>query len=708
MTPTDKPRWQDAVSAVKALAAVRADNRPEWVDVGMAINAIDASDQGFELFDSFSQRSDKYKAKDTATVWRSFKQKAGGVGAGTLFKLAAADGWQQPKGRKGVKSGGNVGKAGRSEARPPCSAPEREEAATGPHSQATKYIWATPEIAAGEFAKLVAVNERPRGAKGSVWRWLWENYALDPPPAEWRHYNHARHGECVAYPGRSPAGVLSVKIKSIERDEKGKRRSMFLTPNDDGAILLERDGEPLVIVGGEEKAALAYQVGFSAWSSLSGEKAPTDVWIKTIIDEIRPPAIVLANDADEAGQSANEKTAEALEAAGFPARCIAVVDWPEGAPAGFDLNDLAKQDSPDAAAAALTNASAYKSQLPACLSAAAFMAKKRPPLKWHILDWLPYRHKLTFSAPSKFGKSMWAIQAGLALAAGHCKWLGLQFGPPARVLYFQAEIMDALLEVRLKWIFKTLPAQIDRHCAMENFIIQEIEGSRPNFLRPEARQLAETLIRIHKPNIIILDPLAGLCPGYDENNAGGDDSMGVVLDYFMGLTDKYNAALILIHHHSKGGGSRGSSVFEGWGDTDLQAFYLNDDEDDRDVAKIKPALRCAFGEKGVTGGPIYWKFPTKTNAWFELMPEDWEPVKVPGNGKRRAGRQSLISWELLLMTLRGSPGGTMKRGEILIAIEKTKIGVTVSTIDRALKKAVKENRLLLSGGYYSLRKEDLR
>ena len=135
---------------------------------------------------------------------------------------------------------------------------------------------------------------------------------------------------------------------------------------------------------------------------------------------------------------------------------------------------------------------------------------------------------MTFSATAKFGKSLWAMQVGFALAAGDCKWLGWKFGPPARVLYLQAEIMDGLLENRLRWLFETMPEQFDRERAGRNFIIQEIAQGRPNLMTPEGRFTAEELLKKHQPQVLILDPLAALHPGLEENEAS---AMSAALDY---------------------------------------------------------------------------------------------------------------------------------------------------------------------------------
>ena len=270
------------------------------------------------------------------------------------------------------------------------------------------------------------------------------------------------------------------------------------------------------------------------------------------------------------------------------------------------------------------------SRLPRVLSAAEFVAQKRPALQYHIDGILPFNGKMTLSATSKFGKSMLGIQLGLAMAAGDCEWLGWKFGPSAKVLYVQAEIMDPLLEARMNWILNTLPPDLNQYRAVNNFTIQEIASCRPNLISPKGRATVEKLLEIHQPQVIIFDPLAALHPGMDENKG---DQMGPALDYLSGLAHKFNCAIILIHHFNKSGTARGHSSFEGWPESDLQADYVSDD--DHGVAKIISRLRCVFNP-----GALYLQMPSPGNPWFERMPPNYV---APGKAGKWASGQSARS-----------------------------------------------------------------
>lgn len=78
-----------------ALAFIPADDRDDWLTVGMALHAESrGSDDGFAAWDAWSRESDKYNAKDQRRVWRSFGEtKRQPVGIGSLFDLAKRHGY---------------------------------------------------------------------------------------------------------------------------------------------------------------------------------------------------------------------------------------------------------------------------------------------------------------------------------------------------------------------------------------------------------------------------------------------------------------------------------------------------------------------------------------------------------------------------------------------------------------------------------------
>lgn len=70
-----------------------------WLRVGFSLHS-GLGEDGFELWDGWSNKSAKYDAAFTRRTWLAFK-KDGGVTIGTLFHLAAGNGWRREKNTDG-------------------------------------------------------------------------------------------------------------------------------------------------------------------------------------------------------------------------------------------------------------------------------------------------------------------------------------------------------------------------------------------------------------------------------------------------------------------------------------------------------------------------------------------------------------------------------------------------------------------------------
>jgi len=88
----DRVDGDDEIDRIRdALGFINADDRDQWLSCGMALRSH-LGDRGRELWDAWSQKSDKYDRKDQDKTWRSFKRD--GIGIGTLFHLAQQAGWR--------------------------------------------------------------------------------------------------------------------------------------------------------------------------------------------------------------------------------------------------------------------------------------------------------------------------------------------------------------------------------------------------------------------------------------------------------------------------------------------------------------------------------------------------------------------------------------------------------------------------------------
>ena len=73
----------------KALSFIDADDYNEWVNAGLALKSAGAA--GFELWNEYSSRSDKYDANSVARKWNGFKPSQ--IGYESIFFKAQQNGW---------------------------------------------------------------------------------------------------------------------------------------------------------------------------------------------------------------------------------------------------------------------------------------------------------------------------------------------------------------------------------------------------------------------------------------------------------------------------------------------------------------------------------------------------------------------------------------------------------------------------------------
>jgi Bifunctional DNA primase/polymerase, N-terminal/Primase C terminal 2 (PriCT-2)/AAA domain len=96
-TPTtDKLLPPNEVKRLRiAIGYISADNRDQWLQVGMALHASGAGKQAFGLWCEWSQQSEKYDFADSRRVWGSFKPD-GGINLASIFGIAKTNGWIPP------------------------------------------------------------------------------------------------------------------------------------------------------------------------------------------------------------------------------------------------------------------------------------------------------------------------------------------------------------------------------------------------------------------------------------------------------------------------------------------------------------------------------------------------------------------------------------------------------------------------------------
>ena len=77
-----------------ALSYIDPHDRDDWWHVGAAVKD-ELGENGFDLWDEWSQRGDKYSARDAKATWKSLKP--GMWHIETVWKMARQNGWKPDK-----------------------------------------------------------------------------------------------------------------------------------------------------------------------------------------------------------------------------------------------------------------------------------------------------------------------------------------------------------------------------------------------------------------------------------------------------------------------------------------------------------------------------------------------------------------------------------------------------------------------------------
>lgn len=150
-------------------------------------------------------------------------------------------------------------------------------------------------------------------------------------------------------------------------------------------------------------------------------------------------------------------------------------------------------------------------------------------------------HKMLIAGPSKAGKSFLLMELAVAIASGG-RWLG-KWCRRGKVLYINLEIDKNSFSTRFEEIFNA--QHVSRKDA-ETIQVWNLRGKTPPL-----NELAPRLIRRIRDggfSAVILDPIYKVITG-DENNAR---DMSVFCNQFDRIATETGAAVIYVHHHSKG------------------------------------------------------------------------------------------------------------------------------------------------------------
>lgn len=321
--------------------------------------------------------------------------------------------------------------------------------------------------------------------------------------------------------------------------------------------------------------------------------------------------------------------------------------------------------------------------------------------------------QMLIAGASKTSKSFLALELAVAVATGR-DWLGKYPCRRGRVLYINGEVKQAMMERRLEAVLKptgeTEKTGVDLSELKDRLIF--------NHLRGYTVTISQICKRIEKQrqkfDLIVCDPLYTLGDVKDENDASA------VLRFLRELgtlSEKTGAAVITVHHHSKGaqGGKKsidrasGSGAFGRWFDAILDLSVLNVPAGVAEQSKSPKTvgMRLEFDLRNYEQPvplSIWWKYPrhiTDISGELDGCFIDGDPranLKQYQSGETEDGRKSrndeALEQAVEAITMRGEKPTVAAVAKELKTTERTvrnwlnvsgtviKVGTILKTEDR--------------------------
>ena len=181
------------------------------------------------------------------------------------------------------------------------------------------------------------------------------------------------------------------------------------------------------------------------------------------------------------------------------------------------------------------------------------------------------RARVLMIGKPKIGNSHWLGAFATAAATG-TEFMGKSFPRPLKVMWLQAEIIEAYITERVNLYLTPYETQSEYIDALGDNLIMS-GRLRKNLLKDSDIDMVSEEIAFHKPDIVMLDPFINFFDGEENSNADIHKLLGRVDR----LIELHNVCFIIAHHTGKDRqddmsfmSARGGSVFAGWFDSGIK------------------------------------------------------------------------------------------------------------------------------------------
>lgn len=502
----------DTAKAIDALHAIPPDlDRDSWVRAGMAAHSAGVD---FDTFDQWSAGAGNYNAAAARDMWRSIKP-GKGVGPGTLFKMAAENGWRMGEGKPLQRPQQTPRKA---------AEPPRKPA---PGTGAGK-VWERCKPAS--IAHGYIVEKRAAGVPLDALRVLPD-------------------GDPLRIAGQSMAGALVVPAFAAD----GALQSLQLIPPPGAGKKLNLPNAPMAgasFTVGEVAAGkpvyLCEGIGaaWACWQATGHAAMVCFGWgnVARVAADLRQrdasARLVLVPDVGK--EEPAEKIAREVGAA--------VAYMPEGEAQNFDANDLAQRDGFDVLADALETAREPAKPERRYKLLGADELRNLPPLAWRVRGVLPAVGLAALYGPSASGKSFLAFDLAASIAEGR-RWFDCRVEA--------APVVYAALEGEAGFKLRAQAWEVSRGRALPDGLRMMLQP----FKLTDGQDVIDLAAVVPAGAVVVVDTLNRAAPTADENSSR---DMGEILEAAKTLQTLTGGLVVLVHHTGKNAaaGLRGhSSLF---------------------------------------------------------------------------------------------------------------------------------------------------
>ena len=577
----------DTAKAIDALHSIPPDlPRDEWVKVGMGAHAAGVD---FDTFDAWSAGAGNYNAAASRDVWRSIKP-GKGVGAGTLFRMAAENGWRMGEGKPQQRQQ----QAPRKAAEPP------RKPAPG---MSPAEVWNRCEAATAAHGYIVA-----KAAAGVPLD------ALRVVPA----------GDLLRIQGQSMAGALVVPAYGPQG-----LQSLQLIPPPGAGKKLNLPGAPMagasftvgeVVPGAPVALCEGVGTAWACWQATGNAAVVCFGWgnVGKVAADLRQrdaaARLVLVPDVGKEESAA--EIAQALQ--------CAVAYMPQGEPQNFDANDLAQRDGHDVLAGLLEAATEPPKPEPRYKLLGADELRNLPPLAWRVRGVLPAVGLAALYGPSASGKSFLAFDMAASIAEGQ-RWFDCRVEA--------APVVYAALEGEAGFKLRAQAWETSRGRALPDGLRMMLQP----FKLTDGQDVLDLAAVVPAGAVVVLDTLNRAAPTADENSSR---DMGEILEAAKTLQTLTGGLVLLVHHTGKNAaaGLRGHSSLFAAMDAAIEVSREGDRREWK-VAKSKDGIdgeSCPFKlAVEVLGTEPTGEAITSCVVVRDTAVEDVRAVKLPQGGNQR-------------------------------------------------------------------------